>query len=63
MAKYTGDLMTKPPTMTIDDLNSMKLHEVWIVNNMQVIRVPGGWIYLIIQPSSVTSTFVPKVPK
>ena len=55
--------MTEPPMMTIDDLNRMKLHEIWLVNNTQVIRVPGGWIYLIVHPASVTSTFVPKVSK
>ena len=53
--------MTEPPTMTIDDLNSMKLHEVWRKENfLQVICVPGGWIYLIVHPNSVTSTFVPR---
>jgi len=47
-------------------LLNMKLHEVLDVNEiLTVMRVPGGWTYIIethnegLLPHAITSTFVP----
>jgi hypothetical protein len=46
------------------DLYSMKLHECLIVDSpyMQVTRVPGGWVYLLLNVNEIpnaTAVFVP----
>jgi len=41
----------------------LKLHEeIWNKGNIGIKRVPGGWLYMFLEPSTdiiITSTFVP----
>ncbi len=50
--------MDKKPEKTVFDL---KLHETLMVNrNVEVMKVPGGWIYNYFAPTTVASCFVPE---
>lgn len=50
--------------MTFDDLNKMKLHEIWNIDDKtQIMCVTGGWIYLHtdnVPNTMLASTFVPQ---
>lgn len=44
----------------IEELKNMQIHASrYIDSDLQVIRVPGGWIYNIIDARQTTSVFVP----
>lgn len=38
---------------------SLSLHESLVEGNLKITRVPGGWIYLSIYESHISSLFVP----
>ena len=52
--------MSDAPKKTIDELS---LHEATFVGAMEVLRVPGGWLYTWVIDSkkrlAMTTTFVP----
>lgn len=46
------------------DLYEMKLHDTFVVSSpyMQVTRVPGGWIYLMLNVNGIPDTNAVFVP-
>jgi len=44
-----------------DEMRKMKLHSVLeIKENITVLRVPDGWLYMIAIENHITSSFVPE---
>jgi hypothetical protein len=44
-----------------DEMKKMYLHSILeIRNNITVLRVPDGWLYMISIEGNVTSSFVPE---
>ena len=40
----------------MENIYGMKLHQVIIEGNMEILRVPGGWVYTVLGTNSI---FVP----